>query len=403
MLQKFFVSNYRNLAISEPLHFTGLNIFIGPNGAGKSNLFEALKFLPDSFQNGLHKAFLDRRGPSSVLNKNLTLPNELLFKWIFSPIPAISRGINIEYLLNLQIFSDMSFAIQKEALQEERPRRSLEQQPWKYMDFSQGHGVVNVYDEVTPRGFEQKDTVSPSELAIREISSRTSYPALYQIRSEISSWAFYNGNNMSINLIQDRPAEIDPLQYHLSSTGENLAIMMFNLISRDEAGFESALHRTLTALCDDFEDLKFPLLDSNHIEMRWKSRNIKTKPLTLKELSDGTIRMLCWIAVLTHPSPSPLICIDEPELGIHPAWIPILADLIKSAARKTQVIIATHSPDLLDHFSDSPDNVVVTETGENGMAIFRRLCAEELTEWLQKYRLGELYRRRESVLGGWPY
>jgi len=419
MLELFSVKNYRNLILDEPVTLKALNVFIGPNGAGKSNLFESTRFLSDSLQNGMHKAFQDRGGASSILNKNLPLPSEITFKWQFSAIEAISQGIPVEYLLEMQLLQNLSFEIKKERLQEIRPRRAGAERNWIYLDFSYGHGVVNRYDDIVPTGFEQrdlykrenigdevseqKDRVLPNELAMKEIASRTAYPALHYIRSEVSSWAFYNGNNMNVSAIQNQPSLIDPLQYYLSAGGENLAIMLYNLTSRDEEGFESILHRILTALCEDFEDLKFPLLDSNHIEMRWKSKNFRNKPLTLKELSDGTIRMLCWIAILAHPKPSSLICIDEPELGLHPAWIPILADLIKSASKRSQILVATHSPDLLDYFSDRLDDILVTESDEHGMAVFRRLDTEELSHWLEKFRLGEMYRKREPVIGGWPY
>ena len=80
-------------------------------------------------------------------------------------------------------------------------------------------------------------------------------------------------------------------------------------------------------------------------------------PLYLDEMSDGTVRMLCWATILLSPHLPTLLVIDEPEVGIHPAWMPILSEWIKRASRKTQVIVCTHSPDLLDHFSDCPEKV----------------------------------------------
>ncbi|MBF0538514.1 MAG: AAA family ATPase [Nitrospirae bacterium] len=205
----------------------------------------------------------------------------------------------------------------------------------------------------------------------------------------------------------DRSAtKVDPSDLYLDETGENLAIVLYNLIQRDhsEFDFEAEFNSLLKALFDGFDGLKFPIIDSQHLDMRLKYKDIG-KPLALHELSDGTIRMLCWTAVLCHPVPSPIICIDEPETGLHPEWINILADLIKVAVQrgKTQVLIATHSPDLLDCFSDCTENVVVTETDDEKNAVFRRLDSEELQPWLERYRLGEMYRKRKTVIGGWPY
>jgi predicted ATPase len=147
--------------------------------------------------------------------------------------------------------------------------------------------------------------------------------------------------------------------------------------------------------------IKFPLIDSRHFELRWGFRS-HHKDLTFDQISDGTVRMLCWLVVLISSNPADLICIDEPELGIHPAWLPILADVIKEASTRTQVIICTHSPELLDEFTDQSEKVVVCSENEQGHAIFDRLDKDALLEWLKRYRLGEMFRSGHPELGGWP-
>ena len=92
------------------------------------------------------------------------------------------------------------------------------------------------------------------------------------------------------------------------------------------------------------------------LTLEWHFENIK-EPFYLTEMSDGTVRMLCWATILHSPILPTLLVIDEPELGLHVSWMPILAEWIKQAARKTQIIITTHSPDLLDHFTDCLENV----------------------------------------------
>jgi predicted ATPase len=114
-------------------------------------------------------------------------------------------------------------------------------------------------------------------------------------------------------------------------------------------------------------------------------------------LSDGTLRYLCLLAVLCHPNPPPLICIEEPELGLHPDVLPTLADLLKEASTRTQLIVTTHSDVLVDAMSDQPESVLVAEKGEHGTTL-TRLDAEKLKPWLEKYRLGQLWTRGE--IGG---
>jgi predicted ATPase len=354
----------------------------------------------------LPKALLSRRGWRSILNNNLDFPNNVGFKWTFSPI-STSHNVDVEYILSFDLRDISNFEIVRETLQETRPRPGHERRGvnWKYLDFAFKKGVVNKYEDNTPVGFEPKlidEALREGELALKMISSPKSYPALHDIASELSKWRFYNSNNISIRSIQDNPAEIGIEEYYLDETGENLAILLYHLISRAESGFEDELSSILRAMFDDFDGLRFPIVDASHLELLWKSKKFK-KPLKLFQLSDGTIRMLCWIAALIHPDPSPLICIDEPEFGLHPAWLSIIADLIKSASKKKQILIATHSPDLLNCFDKEAKNIIVTETNDAGITVFKKLDIDELNHWLTKYNLGELYRNRELVVGGWPY
>jgi predicted ATPase len=114
-------------------------------------------------------------------------------------------------------------------------------------------------------------------------------------------------------------------------------------------------------------------------------------------LSDGTLRYLCLLAILCDPDPPPLICIEEPELGLHPDVLPKLADHLLEASHRTQLIVTTHSDVLVDAMSEHPEAVVVCEK-HHGSTEMSRLSADDLKMWLEKYRLGELWIRGE--LGG---
>ena len=114
-------------------------------------------------------------------------------------------------------------------------------------------------------------------------------------------------------------------------------------------------------------------------------------------LSDGTLRYLCLLAILCDPEPPPLICIEEPELGLHPDVLPALADLLRECSTRTQLIVTTHSDILIDAMSETPESVVVCSKPD-GQTIMKRLNADDLAEWLKKYRLGELWMKGE--IGG---
>jgi predicted ATPase len=114
-------------------------------------------------------------------------------------------------------------------------------------------------------------------------------------------------------------------------------------------------------------------------------------------LSDGTLRYLCLAAILCDPEPPPLVCIEEPELGLHPDILPKVADLLVAASERTQLIVTTHSDILVDAMTERPEAVIVCEK-HNHQTTMKRLDKEQLKGWLERYRLGQLWTRGE--LGG---
>ena len=112
------------------------------------------------------------------------------------------------------------------------------------------------------------------------------------------------------------------------------------------------------------------------------------------DLSDGTLRFLFLLAVLANPKQPSLIAIDEPETGLHPSMLPIVAEYARDASRQTQVIFTTHSPEFLDAFGKEPPTTTVAEW-INGETKLRIIAGEELQYWLDKYSLGELFRSRQ--------
>lgn len=114
-------------------------------------------------------------------------------------------------------------------------------------------------------------------------------------------------------------------------------------------------------------------------------------------LSDGTLRYLCLLAILCDPKPPPLICIEEPEIGLHPDLIHVLADLLRDASERTQLVVTKHSDILVVALTETPESILVCEKVDNSTTM-RRLNQEELAHWLKDYSLGELCTRGQ--LGG---
>ena len=117
-------------------------------------------------------------------------------------------------------------------------------------------------------------------------------------------------------------------------------------------------------------------------------------PIPAVRLSDGTLRFLALIATLLSPSPPPLLCIEEPELGLHPDAVVLLAELLVEASERMQLVVTTHSDALVSALTGHPDAIVACERIGPG-TVLRRLEPEILAEWLDEYRLGDLWRMGE--------
>jgi predicted ATPase len=133
-----------------------------------------------------------------------------------------------------------------------------------------------------------------------------------------------------------------------------------------------------------------------HLRLMVKEEGLSSRtPAT--RLSDGTLRWLMLLIVLLDPAPPPVVCIDEPDLGLHPDIIPTLAELLRDASTRTQLIVTTHSQSLVSAFSDDPESVCVCEKVDGSTRI-RRLDGEKLSVWLEDYSLGHIWASGE--IGG---
>jgi predicted ATPase len=161
------------------------------------------------------------------------------------------------------------------------------------------------------------------------------------------------------------------------------------------SGMRAALTERLREFYEPITDFLFSLY-GGVVQLLVRERDLR-QPIPATRLSDGTLRYLCLLAILCHPSPPPLICIEEPEIGLHPDILPTVARLLVDASQRTQLIVTTHSEALVDALTDTPEAVVVCEK-EQGSTTMRRLDKGAMKEWLEKYTLGHLWSSGE--LGG---
>ncbi|MGA3373433.1 MAG: AAA family ATPase [Terracidiphilus sp.] len=233
--------------------------------------------------------------------------------------------------------------------------------------------------------------VSPDAL----LMTKTEPPRMREFAEEIERFAFYRdwvfGGDSKVRDVQ--PVGLD--SYRLARDSINLAQVLKAWRDRGDQAVFDRLIEMLRKFYEPVKDVDTELLGT-HLRIMIKEDGLNSRT-PASRLSDGTLRWLMLLIVLLDPTPPPVICIDEPELGLHPDILPTLADLLRDASTRTQLILTTHSRTLVECFSDDPESVCVCEKVDGATEI-KRLEADRLKVWLEKYSLGQLWLSGE--IGG---
>jgi len=364
-----------------------LNVLIGPNGSGKSNFIEAIDLLcftpSTSEKSNLLTAINDGGGVSNWLWKGGQR----------SPLACIDVVVanpkgpaDLRYVLG---FTEMGqrFAIVDERIENEKPDIGYTQ-PYFYYRFKNGHGVLNVKGD--ERRLRHED-IDPTASILSQRKDPDQYPELTYLGQVFAKMRLYREWSFGRNTAARNPQKADLPNEYLEPDASNLGLVLNRL--RREPVVKKQFLDALRALYDGIDDFDVQI-EGGTVQVFFQEGRY-TIPAT--RLSDGTLRYLSLLTILCHPSPPPLVCIEEPELGLHPDVLPTLATLLKEAAQRTQLIVTTHSDILVDALTDVPEAVLVASRDENGTRL-ERLDAEKLKPWLEQYRLGELWTRGE--IGG---
>lgn len=368
------------------LELKPLNILIGPNGSGKSNLIETIDVMR-STPVGLQDTIREKGGISQFIWKGAL--KQTLTEIVFT-IYIDSWIIDFDGLLNHQIGgtgSGFGLYIENELI--------FNKHGEFYYKNQKGQPMIKPYS-TEPSSLEAIDTKDKNwtfyESILKQRRDPTRYPQLTEIAEAYQSIRIYRNLNVSKDSPIRKAQSADYQWSFLDEDATNLALVLNHLES------SNVWERFLEYLQRFYEPLQkiTTKVESGSIQIYLHEKGLK-QPIPATRFSDGFLRFLCLQTILMNPEPPPLICIEEPELGMHPDSLPILADLLREASERSQLIVTTHSDVLVDAFSDEPDAVVVCEK-EHGSTKMKRLDHQTLSEWLQKYALGELWRMGE--IGG---
>lgn len=378
------------------LDLSPLSVLIGPNNGGKSNFLDLISLMTEAGQGRLGKGIDSRGGYSSVAFGPHWLGNILIefrFPKFFSgsllpPVPRLRGKEEPDVRFKLALDSDpfRTLNVQTEQVTAELISQSPSQVSLMKRD---ANGCIFRSIDVNGReGVEERKLLeSDSELAIFQVKDLYNYPTPYKLLEQLQEWTVYRDIYVGSESPARLPALLRPTT-RLSENGANLSSVLHSIQQRRRDIWEETLELLHTAY-PEFQDIRIPGEGGDgKVLLRWFEPPYEKEGISPNLLSDGTLKLLCLIAILKSPDPPPLICIDEPETGLHPDWIKLVAEMMQSAAARTQLIVTTHSPQIVARLE--PEQVIITEK-EKGETHLRQLERRELEKWLKEFNLSDLW------------
>jgi len=358
------IKGFKSIASIEKLALRPINIVIGANGSGKSNFIGVFDFLHTIREGRLRNYVTEAGGAERILHFGSKTTKEIYFDLSFA---------NCEYRYELNLAPTADDGLYP----------SIER-------FKRGDGSMNG----------RRTSVPPSAHRGREagISDDRHTGIKKWVRDQLGLWRLYHLHDTSAMSPMRKTAKVDDNAF-LRADGSNLAAFLYYLREKHPTRY-TFIQRTIRRVAPFFDEFQLePIrLKPEYLQLKWKHKRSE-EYFDASSLSDGTLRFMALATLFLQPKedrPS-VIIVDEPELGLHPYAIGMLAALIRQASVECQVIVSTQSSLLLDHFK--PEDILVADLVEGGTQI-TRLKFERLKKWLADYSLGQLWEKNE--IGGRP-
>jgi len=392
-IQQLTVNNFRSFqrATWTP---GALNLVVGPNGSGKSNLLRCLEFISIAARGELERTFSER--------------GLIPFLWNYSG-PSLSWQVRLDpvdaerdlardaltFELELKQVHTSGYDITKDSLGNwYKFQRKEEASP--YWIYKRDSNVAMLFDQPQQRlvrlselDSEHPEGYEPNESLLSQIADTRNRIPLATRRS-IEGWNIFHDVHVEQDSPIRKPASAQ-FTKRLRWDASNLVTVMHTLFSYHREFKRQVEEGMSAAFGGEFEELVFQVVSAGQIQLavQWRS---SSQPHSAADLSDGTLRFLFLLTVLCNPEPASVIAIDEPEAGLHPSMLPILAEYAYAAAERSQVVMTSHSPEFLDAFTRLSPTVTICHW-EAGESTLHTLPAGSLDVWLRDYRLGQLFTR----------
>jgi len=381
----------------EEIELQPLNVLIGPNASGKSNLIEAIGLL--------HATPKDLAGPireSGGINEWLWKgEKEIPTAGLETTVEYPKGTMPLRYRINFTVVGQR-LELVDEAVENEAAGSAAEAETIFYYRYGRGNPALFVRTAVdsqsaklitmTPRPLRRQD-INPEQSILSQRRDPDQYPELAYLSDQFSALRLYREWNTGFYAALRRPQKPDLPEDFLLEDASNLGLVLNDLQNR--VATKQLIIQKLQKFYEAVDDITTKI-HGGTVQIFIHEKGL-SRPIPATRLSDGTLRYLCLLTLLCHPTPPPLLCIEEPELGLHPDILPTIAELLIEASQRTQLIVTTHSDGLVSALTEVPESILVCEHDERGSHL-RRLEPESLKPWLERYSLGELWMTGE--IGG---
>ena len=376
---------------SKPFPLEPLNVLIGANGSGKTNFIEALSLLSAT---PTDLARFTRGGGGAE-------------EWVWKGMPSASEA-TIDVVLDRQFtptrrglryrldFGSVSNRLElfDEAV-EDASANPGKSDVYFYYRYQRGHPVINVRekeDGTYERRLKRED-LRPDQSVLAQRKDPDLYREVTWVGEQFDGirvlWDWTFGRHAPVR----KPQRADLPGDYLLPDCSNLALVLNSIYHSGGKHLDELLRRFYPR----FERLSFYVF-GGYLQVFLHEAGLET-PTPPERCSDGTLRFLALLAALYAPSPPPLLCIEEPELGLHPDSITLLGEVLVEASKRMQLVVTTHSDILVSVFEDHPSSIVACER-PGSSTVLRRMDPKRLEFWLENHSLGDLWLMGE--LGGNP-